>query len=99
MKELWSPILESPLSERGFRLSHPNLTPFGNWLFKRLPWIEKKRRNEWFDGDFGCWRVYGCRPYSRLCLFDWTAEAGDTGWRHRVRLFNRITFRWETRVR
>lgn len=51
-----------------------------NWFLRvqaRLPHIERSK------GRLTAWRVYGFKPYRRLCLFDYTRAnfyAGNPPW-------------------
>lgn len=44
------------------------------WLRLRFPHIQRKS-----DPDFSCWRLYGFKPYFRLCLIDYTRTSFFVG--------------------
>jgi len=59
-----------------------------NWLAVRMPHVEKS------TGNLATWRLYGFKPYNRLCIFDYTRGQFHTGrpaWT-RIRLFGLVLF-------
>lgn len=53
------------------------LTPVGEWIAARLPHTDSRR--DIFGKDSRIFRVFGLRPYYRLCLFDYTRTCFYTG--------------------
>jgi hypothetical protein len=55
-----------------------HLTRVGQWLAERMPHVDRAKPAWWFDKDSSIFRIFGLKPFYRLCLFDYTRVLGKT---------------------
>ena len=55
------------------------LTPIGEWIAARVPHMESKRPWHWVHPNNRTIRVFGFKPYYRLCIFNYTRAHFYTG--------------------